>query len=243
MSLLDLQRDMMGWLRSADPSLAGRIGGGPGADVYLNNHRASLIACLDGHYPQLRRWMGDEAFEGAAAHHVETAAPTSWTLDAYGADFFSTLDLLYPEDPELSDVARLEWALEQAFVAADADPMSVADLGTVDWDEAVLRLVPSAIILTIDTNADAILLALLEEGSLPEALEHAQNLLVWCADFTPRFRPLNLEESDLIARLVRGAGFADICKILAERHGEAKAVGIAGTYLANWTTAGICLKP
>lgn len=245
MSLLALQRDMMGWLRTADSGLAGRIGGGSGADVYLNNHRASLIACLDGHYPQLRPWMGDEAFEGAAAHHVETAAPASWTLDAYGADFCSTLDRFYPEDPELSDLARLEWALEQAFVAADAVPINVVDLGALDWDDAVLRLIPSAKILTIGTNADALLLALWEGSPPPEVLSHAQpvNLLIWCADFTPRFRPLNLEESELMARLMCGAGFAEICKTLARRHGGAKAIGIAGAYLANWTTSGICLKP
>ena len=52
--------------------------------------------------------------------HVARVPPSSWTLDAYPRDFPATLAPLYPDDPEVAELAVLELALAEAFVGADA---------------------------------------------------------------------------------------------------------------------------
>ena len=242
MSLALLQRDMIAWLRSGDPADAERIGGGPGPAIYLNNHRAALIASLGGNYELLRRWLGDEAFEGFAAHHAEACPPTSWTLDAYGADFHATLARLAPDAPTLAEIARLEWALGQAFVAPEAEPLTIAALGAVDWDSATLRLVPSAAILTLATNADLILAALASGEAVPEAelLPDPATVLIWRADFVPRFRRAEPDEAELIAALASGVTFAALCETLVAAHGEQAGITAAGQILARWAGDEFC---
>lgn len=242
MSLLALQRDMMAWLRSGEPLLAERIGGGAGPAIYLNNHRAALMAALANAYVQLGRWMGSEAFEGAAAHHVEQAAPDSWTLDGYGRDFAETLAGLFPGDPELPELARLEWALSEAFTAPDAQALDLSALGAVNWDVAVLRPVPSAVLIKLRTNADAILSALFAEDAPPHPETRADPLplLVWREGFAPRFRRLEADELRLFAQASDGLSFAALCNDLAEALGPDTGIGRAGTLLARWAGEGSC---
>lgn len=242
MSLLTLQRDMIAWLREGAEPLAERIGGGPGPDVYLNNHRAALMAALSNGYGQLRLWMGDAAFDSAAAHHVERSAPSSWTLDSYGHDFADTLSDLCPDDAELPDLARLEWALGEAFTAPDAAALDIGALAQVDWETAVLRPVPSAVVLDIATNADAILAAM-TAGETPPAAEGTETpaaILIWRQDFIPRFRPMEAEEWPLFGAAAPGISFADLCAAFANRLGTEQGVARAGTLLARWAGEGSC---
>ena len=81
MSLLALQRDFRGWLTAESPEAATRLGDGPGLAVYLNTYRAQLMACLAESYPILHAWLGDAAFEGACATHIDDTPPHGWTLD------------------------------------------------------------------------------------------------------------------------------------------------------------------
>src|SRR6188472_3757343 len=104
MNLLALQRNFRAWLTSEASDVAAQFGerARAGLGVYLNNYRAQLLACLSASYPILRAWIGDSAFEGAAASHIDSVPPHSWTLDAYGLDFAETLQARYPDDPEIA---------------------------------------------------------------------------------------------------------------------------------------------
>ena len=237
MTLAQLQRTMIGWLRSGDLAL----GGGAGPAVYLNNHRAALMAALENACTQTRAWLGDTAFAAAAAHHIEGCDPVSWTLDAYGARFAETLGALYPDDPEVADLARLEWALEEAFIAADAVPLRVADLATVDWDSARLTPVPSLRRVVLSTNAAEILATLIDEAEPPaaRALPAPQAVLVWRIGFVPRFRPCTMEDE----RLLGGVNFAELCAALVSELGEEAGVASAGGALARWAGEELCRLP
>lgn len=245
MTLLALQRDFIRWLRTGDYQYAERIGGGAGPDIYLNNHRASLMASLRSTFPLLRQWLGDAAFDQAAAHHVEDAVPASWTLDAYGADFAATLAHLHPAQQAAVDLARVEWALAEAFVAADAPVLGIGDLEKIDWEGAVLHLVPGCRCLRLATNADDILLALAADSEPPvmTLLPDPAQILVWRRAFKPRLRRLDQEETWLIGELAMGVRFAHVCALLAGRHEEGEAISRAGNYLARWARDGICETP
>ena len=87
--LAELQRDFRVFLTDASPTAIERLGGAgqPGLAVYQNNYRSQLVACLESSYPQLRLWIGADAFLSAAVTHIDERPPHGWTLDATAPGF------------------------------------------------------------------------------------------------------------------------------------------------------------
>jgi hypothetical protein len=238
MSLLALQTGLRDWLireEDAAPALHDpRFEAG--LSVYLNNYRAQLMACLSESYGIVRAWLGDTAFEAAAATHIDRAPPKSWTLDAYGQDFPETLRALYPDDAEVGDLAALERALAQAFTADDVAPVDPAGLADLDWDRARLRFVPSLMMVPAASNAGAIWSAISADDMPPPAQRLATDtaILIWREGFTPAFRTLDPGEAEALDLLRQGADFGTLCARLVAQAGEAEGPAVAGAYLAQW---------
>jgi hypothetical protein len=233
--LLGLQQNFREWLTSEEPDIAARFGerARPGLGVYLNNYRAQLLACLSASYPILRAWIGDAAFEGAAAGHIESVPPRAWTLDAYGVDFDAMLESLYPADPEVPELARLERDLAAAFVGPDAAAVVPADLADVDWDAAIVCFVPTFALLTVTTNVAAIWSAISHGETPPPAarLPEPTSLVIWRHGFAPRFRTVAAEEAQALRRTREGESFAALCAALGPE--------TAGSFLGQWLSEGL----
>jgi len=243
MSLLALQRDMRAWLVGEDGRAAARLGegGAPGLRVYLNNYRGQLVACLADSFPNSRSWIGDQAFDRAVALHVDRVPPSSWTLDAYPRDFPATLALLYPDDPEVAELAWIEFALGEAFVAPDARALSIADLTDVDWDAAVLAFTPTLDLGMLSSNAPAIWSAL-SEGATPPAAElltEAGAILVWRRDHVSRFRAIDQVEHQALSWARSGMPFAKLCDHMVAAWGEGDGIARAGAMLGGWIADGL----
>ena len=242
MSLLALQRDFRSWLttESADAGARLETDPAPGLSVYLNNYRASLMGCLAESFKITRAWLGDEAFEAAAANHIDRLPPHSWTLDAYARDLPATLALRYPDDPEVADLARLECALGFAFVGRDADAIDPATLTAIDWDTAVLRFVPTLDLLDVTTNAAAIWSAITSEERPPAAalLPEPTCIAIWRNALTPAFRTLDIDEASALRLMMSGRGFGELCAILIDQHGEEEGPAMAGAFLGQWLRDG-----
>lgn len=247
MSLIELQRDMRIWLTRGDGSAAVRLGGedaAPGLHIHQNNFRASLAACLEESFAHTRDWIGGDAFARAAAAHIERVSPSSWTLDAYPRDFPATLAFLYPEDPEVGELAWIELALGEAFVGPDATAMAAADLGEVDWDRAVLHLTRTLKLADLATNATAILSALVEGAEPPGAtcLPEQGAVLVWRKDETAHFRAIDQIEHQALLSIRGGMRFAALCALLVEALGEDDGVARAGELLGRWLADGLVVQ-
>jgi hypothetical protein len=247
MRLSEFQQDFRAWLVAADTGAAHRL---PlvercGLAVYQNNYRGALMSCLEESYPQTRAWIGDGAFRGAAAEHIESIAPHGWTLDDYAEGFPGTLAERFAYDLEVADLARLELALSEAFIAPGAEALTGRDLATVLWDEAELRLVPSATFLDLRTNAADIWSALGSGNDPPrdELLSEPARLIVWRQDFTCCFQVLDADEAGLLPRLAGGLSFGTMCESLVSRHGTDEGIQLAGQALARWTNAGLLRRP
>jgi hypothetical protein len=87
--LLEVQRSLREWLVAESAEAAARLGAAaaPGLAVHLNTYRGQLLACLGETFGAVRAWLGQTAFEAAAAIHIERVPPSSWTLDAYAQHF------------------------------------------------------------------------------------------------------------------------------------------------------------
>ncbi|HTG39138.1 DNA-binding domain-containing protein [Sphingomonas sp.] len=243
MSLLALQRDMRAWLVHEDAAAAGRIGAmaKPGLDVYQNNYRSQLVACLEGSFARTQAWIGDEAFLHAAVLHIDRIPPSSWTLDAYSRDFPMTLATLHPDDPEISEIARIELAIEEVFVAPDCRVIAVDQLQDVSWDRAILGIAPTIDLVDLDTNAFAIWSALVAETPPPPAdrLDTPGAAIVWRQDYRARIRPIDALERQALMQVRAGRSFGVLCDATADAFGQEQGTALAGGWLGRWIADGL----
>jgi hypothetical protein len=243
MTLVDLQRDFRLWLVSGSESAAGRMPAAhrAGLAVYQNNYRAQLVGCLEASYPLLRIRMGEDAFLQLAVKHINLHPPHSWTLDAYADHLGTTLGILYPDNPDLHELAWIELALGAAFVAADAEPVAATDLASVDWDSVRLDLTPSLRLRRATTNAAEVWRALSAETDAPEAfmLPQPAALMVWRSGYQSCLRETDGVEAEALGALLEHGSFASVCDLLADRLGEDSGMARAASLLAGWIDAGL----
>jgi hypothetical protein len=246
MSLIDLQRQFCAHLLDAPNAIADQVAGESaelGLAVYHHAYRAQLVACLADTYEKLWAWLGDDAFQAAAERYVALTPPRSWTLNDYGAGFAALLDELYPNDAEVAELARLDWALRRAFDGEDASPIGAADLADVDWETARFRFVPTLQLFPIRTNCAAIWNALAVEETPPAAaaLPEPAAIRVWRLDLAPQFCSMDACEYDSLRRLQVGASFSELCAHLSETLGEARATPTIAGFLGAWLTGGLVI--
>ncbi|HTN15104.1 MAG TPA: DNA-binding domain-containing protein [Sphingomonadaceae bacterium] len=215
----------------------------PGIAIYRNAYRARLIAALEETFPKTLAWVGEEPFARAAAHHLIINPPSSWTLDDAGAGFPQTLGELFARDPEVNELAWLEWVMHQAFAAADRaslDPagFAAATEGFAEADWAGMRLLfsPSLTVGEVRTDCVAIWQSLSGEGQSPASVTLAEPaaIAVWREGFISVFRQISLREAHCLDLAREGASFGDLCEYLAKCGPEDEAAAQAGQMLARW---------
>lgn len=120
--------------------------------VYRNNVRHALSSVLEAAFPVVRQLIGAECFTATALAFVVEHPPRRPALYEYGGDFPAFLGRFWPlaELPWLADVARLEWARNEALFAAEQEPLAAEELAAVpagDLPGLRLTLHPSARLL------------------------------------------------------------------------------------------------
>lgn len=219
-----------------------------GLDIYRNAYRARLVAALEETFPRTARWVGEDAFGAAAAHHLITHPPRSWTLDAAGEGFAATLAELFANDPEVAELAWLESAMHEAFVAADAVPLNApgfaratAGFGAEDWADMRIAPVPSFRLTPVDHDCVA-LWRLIGEDTAPAHFEPTGCegwCIVWREGLRPVCRLVSGHEARALLALFDGASYGEICADLANVLGEGAAAQEAGALLGRWLALGI----
>lgn len=220
-----------------------RVGAARRLDIYRNNYRASVTGILADHYERLHLYLGEEQFGRLAGAFVDAHPSTTRNLRYYGGGFADFLALRYPGDGELAELARLDWALRDAFDAPDADPLDTAAVGALGdgWIDVPLALVPSAQVVGASFNIAAIWNAL-EAGEEPPAaarLGEPATILVWRHADQPQFRSLSGDEADALALVAAGASFTGLSEAVLGRLGEATAMAALGGWLGCWLAEGL----
>lgn len=99
--------------------------------VYRNNVHVGLVNALAAKYPVTRMVLGEEFFTGMARAYVGEHKPDSPLLMRYGASFPDYAGH-FPNTgtvPYLADLARLEHLWSEAYNAAEAAPLTIAEIG------------------------------------------------------------------------------------------------------------------
>jgi len=136
--------------------------------IYRQTALSALSNALSLTFPAVQRLVGAGFFDTAAQEFIRSHPPVSACLNDYGRGFAEFL----PQFPHaaglayLADVARLEWAVNCALHAPDAAPLDLAALAALAPAQmAAVRFVPhpSIAVLSLDTPADAIWRAVLDQ--------------------------------------------------------------------------------
>lgn len=141
--------------------------------IYRNTFAGVIVNAMRLTYPVVARLVGAEFFEGAVQLFLADNPPRSAYLNDYGDGFDGFLARL-PQAAGLRylpDVARLEWAVAGAALAADApmlDPVSLTRFRPEELEALRLSPHPSLRIVTLTTPADAIWRAI--DGGNEDAL-------------------------------------------------------------------------
>jgi hypothetical protein len=129
--------------------------------VYRHHVFTSLTAALEATYPVVCRLVDRRFFGWLADQYVRVRPPAGPCLFEYGADFpdFVAAFSACAHLPWLSDVARLEWAMNAALHAPDAvalEPEALRALDPAALAQLTLRLDPSAMLVASRWPVDAI---------------------------------------------------------------------------------------
>lgn len=153
-SLRDLQRGFAAALRAVDDSARRELPGvRPPAnlDIYRNNAEWQFRNSLALSFPVVRRRVGDDYFRQLAFHYRAQFPSRSGDLHWVGKDFagFLAAHLADSDYAWLADLARLEWAREQAAVTEVRPALSVEVLAAFAADqlgELVFDFQPSLVL-------------------------------------------------------------------------------------------------
>lgn len=219
-----------------------------GLAVYRTAYRSRLRDCLRSAFDKSRQWIGDDSFDAAAAHHLILHPPSSWTLDDLGLGFSDTLGELFPNDPEIAELAWLEWEMQQIFTSPDGPVLAAADFADQashysedDWLNLRLAFIPGLATRIVTTDCAALWSAIDSATDMPplDLPHHHTMLLVWRQYMRSQFRLLDPVEAIGLPLMQSGASFEQLCAALVDACGGDAGVAAAGTMLGRWMTDGL----
>jgi hypothetical protein len=219
-----------------DPSL--------GMEIYRNAYRARLVGALEASFERTRHYVGEAAFGQAAAHYVLTHAPRSWTLDLFGDAMPECLAELFAADPEVAELAWLEWHRQRAFAEPDQpqlDSLELAGAGLAgeDWARLTFTMAAGFAARAVTHDCAALWAASAEDtpGDFTLAAKPGQ-LIVWRNGLRPLHRQLSPDEWTSLERLTRGETFGAAAEP-PPGHDEAEWAAAVGGWLAQWLQDGL----
>ena len=185
--------------------------------IYHHAYRARLAEVLADTYAKTYLYMGSDTFEAHARDYAVVHPPRTRSLNRYGEGLVGTLRAAYPDNPELHELAQLDWDLRTRFDSADVPTLETAAAQASDtWTTRPGVLHPSALLRAITTNVVGVWNAIHTDDDVPEAvaLPAPATLLVWRKGHQPHFRTLDAAEAAWVQALHAGASVHDACAAL-----------------------------
>ena len=157
-ALPDLQRAFASFLEGGEgESVAAAVVGDSIAAaarlrIYRHHVRYSLTTALVATFPTVQAVVGEAFFAGMVREFIEANMPEQPVLSEYGADLIGFVAGYEPARglPYLSDVARLDWAMNLAFHSEPGPVLDVSTLGAIPPEQLPslrLRLVHGATLI------------------------------------------------------------------------------------------------
>lgn len=214
--------------------------------IYAEAYRLRLLEALETDFVALRALLGNEAFTQLGRAYIAAHPSRHPSLRHFGRQLAEFLGAASPwkDQPWLAELAAFEWALTDAFDAAD-DPIldidAIAAIAPTDWPR--LRFEPHASLVRLDLRWNASVLWKAADQGLdmppPVASDIATPWVIWRRDLQSYFRSLDASEAGTLDALRTGANFAALCEVLCEWIDANEVPTHAAGLLKRWGTDGM----
>lgn len=210
--------------------------------VYASGYLARLVEAVENDYPAVRRILGEGPFRSLLARYLRSCPPRSYDIGRAGdrlAEFLAA-DPLADSLPFLPDLARFEWALGEAFIAADGAPLRWDALASLPPDmvaDLPLALHPSVRVI----RSRWPLFDLRDCQDVPDAAVaipvtgRPVDALVYRRGLDVARRALGEGEADLLMRIDAGATLGHLADVASDTS------RLAGTFRL-WVSEGLIVS-
>ena len=254
MTLADRQAAFMRAILDEDAPLPEGWGNSQaaGMSVYRGNYRGALMEALADTFERTARYVGEGPFKQASVHHAIGNPPSGWTIDEAGQGFDTTCADLFGENPEVAELAWLEWAMLQVATAPNFESLdpagfasATAAFGDQDWMELKVEFQPRAVAALAEHNLTGLWNALEQDGQpMPELrLPSAQGCLVFSEGERPTFMLVDPDNANAFSAMQDGASYGQIIALLAGEEPSDEVVQQAamraGELLGGWLQEGL----
>jgi hypothetical protein len=249
-SLSDLQDQWVASILSAvsasDAPIIRQLQAGHRFGVYHHAYTARLSEALADVFEKTLLFMGSGLFDQHAKAFCIECPPQTRSLNTFGEGFAAHLKQAYPSNPELWQLAELEWQLRRVYDAADHRPLTQEDIQK-DTAQAWLHhpnpLARHAHAMIVTHSVAAIWNAIHLDQEVPEvqALSAPSTLLIWRKGTQPHFQSQSGTHAALIQAMLSGDSIAQACERCAEALAEEPADFLASS-LSQWLSAELLVK-
>jgi len=239
------------------PELEAWIEVPPGVDVavrlaaHTNGYPARIHESLRESYPALAHIMGDTTFAALVERYLAHVPADETNLNFVGSALpdFAADDPLARDLPFLSDLARLEWAVQACFHARLVDRFDLsacADWSPETWLDARIDFQPGTALVRSAWPVRALRECrhVAREEVDVELVDRPESVLVHRADLDVVTRVVDGVEAEALERLLAGESLGRVTGALAERGVDGGAVS---AHFSGWAQAGLvaacCLAP
>jgi Putative DNA-binding domain len=217
-------------------------------DIYANAFFFRLLDCFAEDYSATLAVVGIDEFTAIVKEYPLVYPPTEPSI--FYADYclpdFLAAHCSAESWPFIADLARLERAILDSFIAADTLPFGVDSLSALpsnEWLGLRLQTHPTVAIVHGEWCVAAILRSI-EDGQEWQIPAHEQmRTLVWRQNSQVHYRDLELAERQALVALSESTSFSSICEMLAAVTEESDQVALIGRLLARWLADGIIVPP
>lgn len=252
-SLADLQCAFQDYLLSSSERFARSVRDTPKADrnmlldVYRDGYVLRLIEVLANDYPGVMAMAGPADFDYMARAYIAAHPSRHASVRWFGTDLAGFLASTPPFNgsPAVAEMAHFERALGDAFDSPDARPITADTLMALPpaaWETLSFSAIPSLSVLSLafDVPRAWQRREQPEPGNLEAArAERPTSWVIWRPKFTSNFRSLEADEAVVLAALVQGHPFPELCKRLIASAGEERALARAAGLLRGWVEEGM----
>lgn len=206
------------------------------ADVYAEAYFWRIHDVLAEDFAQTRRALG-EGFHALALDYLDAHPSEDPNLAFIGRRLpdFLRAHPLGRARPWLADLAALESARAEIFLARDGRPIDLHALWRIDPERfAALRLalVPALAVVRMSSRADLAWLALHDGAALEEPASEPVSVRVWRQEFVVYHRAMDGAEAEALDRAQAGRPLAVVCEPFG-------AADVAFQALGSWVRDGM----
>lgn len=209
--------------------------------IYGDQYFWRMYEALTLDYPRVAAQLPEKTLQSVVRRYAQDCPSRHFDLGRFGAHFVPWFERnpVRGARADLVDLARLEWARTEAFLAPDAAPIDTAAMARVppaQLPHARLSFVPSVRLIRCRHEVAALFEALKKDEAPPAPRAAPQALVVWRKGFIAWHAAIDRDEAKALEAAQKGKPLFEVVAHFTRRADPAKAAFAA---VGSWVTEGM----